>query len=443
MADPEDIKFKLQTEGDTSGAEAVEKSIFKAEDAAKQASRQADVDLVKQRQAIAAQKEQAAVLREIADGQQRVVAANLAGALGKIAGEFQGISQEADLALTGTQNFLNVFASTGNPITAALALVGTAVNGVMDAYREAEKTVKASDEATAARLRKIADLRAEYARNVREEGLEAFFKRQLDALTETEQALIRIAQIRASERDLAAARTEASGAAAVDAGKTTAEGAQALALSQEVTNQVTAIQDELALAATAQQKIQDEATALKQEAALLIENSDKQKQVLASANAKQQEADKALLDLNAAQEVGLNKIETLKTRGVASVEEISQASLTALTAATQKSRDAIKAEVDRLGTNASAGAKSTLALLDSILKDGIVRADEQAKLAEAQGRMNGMTEKANAQVLAALEDLAKNQTAFLSVITPVTQRIRNMEAEISRLSAQMSAIPTP
>jgi hypothetical protein len=441
MANPEDIKFKLTTEGDASGAEEVAKSIFKAEDAAKQASRQADVDLVKQRQAAAAQKEQAETLREIADASQRVVAANLAGALGKIAGEFQGISAEADLALTGTQNFLSVFASTGNPIAASLALIGTAVNGVMDAYREAEKVVKASDEETAKRLQKISELRANYAREVREANLQAFFARELDELEATELALGRIAKIRQSERDLEAARTANAGAAAVAAGTTTEQGAAAGNVQAAADAAVAKIRADLALAAASQQKVADEALKLTQEAQLLEANTDAQVKALEAAGAKQAEAERLALDLDAQREISTNRIAQVVEEAKASIAELGRSQLDDLTKAVQTERDALRAEVDRLGTNASSGARAALAILDQMLRDGMVSADELGRYSEAQGRLNGMQEKNNAAVLAAFQKAEAQSAAFLQSLVPIAARLEAQDREIAAMKERLKGAP--
>ena len=56
MAD-QDIKIAIKTTGDTAGAEAVEKSIFKIEDAAKKAEREMDVLAAKNRKATGASPE--------------------------------------------------------------------------------------------------------------------------------------------------------------------------------------------------------------------------------------------------------------------------------------------------------------------------------------------------------------------------------------------------
>lgn len=431
MADIPDIEFKLKTTGDTTGAEEVEQSIFAAEDAAKTASRQADVDIAKGKQAEAVQRAQAESLREIADGQQRIVAANLAGAIGKIAGEFSGMSAELDMAIQGTQNFLNVFASTGNPIAATLALVGTSVNALMDAYRNASAQAKLLAKEEEAHLKKIAELRAAYARQISTENLTGFFQRELEMLDEQEAVLLRISRIRASERELEAARRASEAAAAVAGGGTTAEGAAAVNLAGQVTDQIVTIQDSLKAAATAQQKLQDEANILGLEAKALTENTDEQIAAVAAASAKQKEADKALEELDAQRTISSNQIQTLLAGFKTSAAEIGQAGTQAMTEAVKAERDALAAEVARLGGNASSQAKAALALLEKALEDSVVKPDEYARIIDAQGRVSRTQEGLNTAVLEGFNATEKALAAMQNLVLPMTQRIEAMAQQIS------------
>jgi hypothetical protein len=440
MANPEDIEFKLKTTGDTSGAEEVKKSLEWANDEAQEAQRQSDVAVAKQRQANEAQKAQAAILREIADGQQRIVAGQLAEAIGKIAEEFKGMGAEADLALTGTQTFLTTLAATGNPIAASLAVAGVAINALMDAYRAATELDKKLKKEQEVSIKKIAELRADYARQIREENLTSFFQAELDALDEQEAALTRIAKIRASERELDAAQAAGSLAGSLASGATTAEGADAVRLSQEVASEIAAINDELSTAASLQANAQEMASAAALKASALQENSDAQIQALDEATKLQAEADRMLADLEADREVATNKIAAIVARGETTAAEIGQAGLDALTQAATTQRDALQAEVDRLGANASAGAKSTLQILEQILLDGQVRADELGRFNEALGRMNGMQETQAAAVEDALNESAAALAAQTGVIKSLFTVFQDLKNQNNELKAQLGTI---
>jgi hypothetical protein len=437
----EDIEFKLKTTGDTSGAEEVKKSLEWANDEAQEAQRQSDVAVAKQRQANEAQKVQAATLREIADAQQRIVAGQLAEAIGKIAEEFKGMGAEADLALTATQTFLTTLAATGNPIAASLAVAGTALNALMDTYREATELDKKLKKDQEESLKSIAELRADYVRQIREERLTEFFQRELDALGLQEAALNRIAKIRASERELEAARSAGSVAGAQAAGNTTAEGADALRLSQAVNAEIAAINDELATAAALQAVAQDKATAVSLKAAALQENSPAQIKALDEAGKLQAEADRMLADLEADQEVATNKIAAIVARGQTTAAEIGQAGLDALQQAATTQRDALQAEVGRLGANASVGAKSALQILEQILRDGEIRAEEVVRYQEALGRLNGVQEANSKAVQDAMEDSVAAISTQTGMIRDVVAKLAAQKSEIDALKAQISSIP--
>ncbi|RYD38761.1 MAG: hypothetical protein EOP87_00915 [Verrucomicrobiaceae bacterium] len=209
MAD--EIEFHLKTTGDPSGAEEVEKSIFKAEDAAKQASRQADVDIAKGKQAAAVQREQADALREIADGQQMLLAGELSKHLTTITNQLGQIGPEAELAFSGVQTFLNVFATTGNPIAASFALAGSAIGDVITAYRSAAAEAKELAKQEQEDVQNLAEFRRNYAAQLRAENIVAIYEGEARALNKQTDAVERQARINAAIRGAAAAVEDAFG----------------------------------------------------------------------------------------------------------------------------------------------------------------------------------------------------------------------------------------
>lgn len=421
MPDPTDIELKLKTTGDTTGADEVKKSLFAVEDAAKDASRQADVDIVKGKQAAAVQREQAASLAQIAEFQQRIVAGQLAQAVGKISESFKGMSPEVDLALDATQNFFSTLATTGNPVAALLAVTATAVGGVVTAYTDAGKKIKAIAKEEKADLKELADLRRQFAAQIRAENLTAFFQKELDALDEQEKTLERIVRITASERALAAQQQAAAGTAAVAAGASP----QAVAAGQQATstnNEVAALKQSLEQSKLAVAVADDAAGKLELLAkTLAVAGNDAESAAAAAteATAARLKAGEVAREEAANQAVILNEMATANSAGKQAVEAIAKEGREALTESVKQERDAIQAEVTRLGANATTGAKATLEILNKILVDGKVSADELGKLAEAQGRMNGMTEKANAAVAESMATAEKNTAALLETIQPL------------------------
>ena len=435
MADPNDILLNLKTTGDTSGAEAVEKSLFAAEDAAKQASRQADVDLVKGKQAAEVQREQAETLAQIAQGQERIVAANLADALGKVSNQFRGMSPEVDLAIDASKNFLNTLASTGNPVTASLALIGTAIGGVVTAYQEAAKTTKEIAKEEQENLKKIKELRADWAQDVRTQGLVDFFKKENDQLNEQEAALNRIVRINASERELAAKQQAASGAAAV-AASGSPEAAAAANIQTAATNQANGLFDQLAQvrqAVTNAEKLASD-TALAAQA--LNQSGNNAKEAIDTTKAAV-EAEKALKELKAdlpTREIEIiNQIKGGQLDFITQVKAQGTAGQQAVTEAVTAERDALAAEVAARGSQASSGAKAALEILNKILEKDGVTAAELAQLGQAQAQLRGTQEQANTLVKEGFETTDKALKAVIEKINPVISSMKDSLRRIESL----------
>jgi hypothetical protein len=96
--------------------------------------------------------------------------------------------------------------------------------------------------------------------------------------------------------------------------------------------------------------------------------------------------------------------------------------------------------VGRLGENASAGAKSTLEILNQILLDGQVRADELGRFLEALGRMNGMQETQAAAVEDALKQSADALSAQTGVIKSLVTVFQDLKNQNNELKAQLGTV---
>ncbi len=419
---PDDIEIKLKTTGDTSGAEAVEKSLFKTRTEAEKASDHADVEIAKGKQAAAVQREQAASLREIADAQQRIIAAQLAQAVGQVAEQFRGLNPEMDLAISGAQNFLNVFATTGNPIVATLALTTTAIGGVVTAYRDAEKAVKEIAKNEKQSIKELADQRRDFAAQIRTENLTAFFQAELNALDKQEAVMRRMVELRASERGLAAAQQQAATSAAV-AGGASPEGAAAGGLAAGLQGTIQDLTSKLTDAEAATKQLEERATTLVLKANALVENTDEQKAALQAAEEARAAAEESRAGLANFTQVTLNQIQTALVEAQAAGTEISAAGLAALTEAAVLQKAALQAEVDRLGTGASSGAKEALKTLAKVLEDGVIKPDELAKITDILSRVRASREAADTKVFEGFEALQKADEALVQQIQPAVDRI--------------------
>lgn len=438
MSDPTKLEIGMEVTGtEVAGqkADELKKSIFGATDAAKESARQADVDVVKAQQAAEAQKAQAESLKEVVDLQQRIVAAQLAQALGQISNQFKGMSPEIELAVNAGQSFLNVFASTGDPIKATLALTASAIGSVVTAYRLAEDQVKQIAKTEQENLKHIAELRANYAAQVRAEGLEAFFSRELTELEKQEKALERIVKIRASERELEAARQATAGKEAVNNGADP-NAVAAGNLETATAGKVAALEDSLTQAQAAFDAADKKVSELRNKAKLQIENSDAYNNTLNQIKT----AEKSKLDLAAFTTVTQNQIQTAIEQGKQAGADISKAGLTSLTEAVTKERDVLKAEVARLGSKSSSGVREALAAIEKILADGVIKPEELAALREAQFRVRSSQEASNALVKEGFLATEKALASVLTVIQPAIGRINAMEQQIQNLRDQFSTL---
>lgn len=422
MAD--DIEFHLKTTGDPSGAQAVEKSIFKAEDAAKQASRQADVDIAKGRQLAEVEREQAAALQEIADGQQRIVAANLADSIGKLSSQFSGLSPEVDLALRGTQNFLNVFATTGNPIAATFALAGSAVSDVMTAYRGAAAEAKELSKQEQADVQKLIEFRQRLAAQLRAENLAAFYERETTALNKQADAIERMDRIRNARNEAAAA----------------VEGAFGVPQSrqQEIQGQLDRTLADLAARVTKAEelaKVASTQAALADSVAQTTATNEGEKSPEAVAAAKAAEQARAAAETAQANVEEVRAItEADKQKALAAAatqtQEVIQEFEEQITEQATRVRDAIQRTADEKGGALDADIKGAFDTIVKLLGDSIPNSQQQAQLIQAMQQAAGSRDAVNNDLSSYFRESAAFQQATLN-------EIRSFRAQVTGFREQL------
>ena len=438
MSDP--AKLEIETvitgaEDAVQKADEVKKSIFGTISAEQEAQAQSDKTVAQQAAKNAADEKQVEMLGRIFDAQDRLLGLQLAQALAGIGGQLRGISPELDLVLNSSQNFLNVFASTGDPIKATLALTASAIGSVVTAYQQAEKQAKQIAKTEKENLKEIAELRASFAAQVRSENLEVFFQRELTALEKQEAALRRIFNIRASERELEAARQATAGKEAVNNGGDP-NTAAAANLNTATANKVAALQDSLTLLKDAAETADKKVAELRNKAKLQIENSEENLKTQDEIKKAEEAAEKSKLDLAESSIITHNQIQTAIEAGKQSGAEISKAGQTALTEAVGKEREALKAEVTRLGSKSSSGAREALAIIEKILEDGVIKPEELASLREAQARVRGAQEASNAAVKVGFETTERLLNSLVNQIGPIINNISNLEGKVRSLQTR-------
>lgn len=439
MADPTDILLKLKTEGDTKGAEAVRDGLKDVRTEEQKLQAQADVDEAKRRQAIRLQEEQAKSLRDIADVQHRIIAAKLADSIGQLTQQFAGLSPELDMVLGSSRSFLEVLSTTGDPIRASLALTASSIGSVIQAWQKQEAFEKQVADQTKDRIAKTAALRAAYAKQVREERMEQYFKREVEELENEEKVLIRIARIRESERQLAATEQANKNAAAVDSGAKTEVGAQADNLATSAANKIADILAQQQAAKDNLDKVEEQAVTLDQLAKRGFDSAEKQKAAVEAAGSKQREFNELLLDFKAEQVVNENKIREILSQSNESGRQIGEDALKAMTEVATRERDAVKAEVERLGASAPAAMKAVLSILDGILEKDGIRANEVAKYAEAQGRLNRQFDTNNTALMTAFNESKALLAAQENELKQMAVAFKAMKEESDRRADAFAA----
>lgn len=184
MADPQNIEYRLQTTADTSGAEETTEALKDTRSEALKMQAQRDVETVQRQRAEAEAKKEAEILREIADAQQRIVAANLAKVVGEIGQQLKGLNPELDQAVTGASNFLNVFASSGNVFAALGAVATQSMRMVYDATVEANRIADEGFKNQLEAQQNLTKATIEHAKTVKAERLEAVYQTEVEKLKE-------------------------------------------------------------------------------------------------------------------------------------------------------------------------------------------------------------------------------------------------------------------
>lgn len=452
MSQPDDILFKLKTEGDTSGAEEVEKSIFAAEDAAKTAGRQADADLIRQKQALEVQKQQAQSLQEIAELNQRIVAAGLASGISKTAAQFQGLSSEIDLCINSATNFLNVFATTGDPIKATMAVAVTAIGDVVKAYIQAGEQTKALTKGEQEDMKKLADLRRSFAAQLRAEGVAAIFQSEANAMDKQADAVERAARVNKAKREADAGTQDSFGPAVtgvdkinqdlarsiaeVDFRVVTATQAAKLALDQATLantqadrSRQTSGEDDpetKRLVGAAQSAARAAETSASQAAEIAATaEADKQKLVnLANEKTKELLATSEDVITKNAEQVRDTIAKLAEDKAAEAAEKVKAIAAAGGDAAAQSAATA-KGELE-------ADIKGQFKVITDLLKDSIPDAQQTAEFAQAMRIAAGSRDAVNADLAAYFRENAAFQQTFTALVKSFINEMADLKGQLQQ-----------
>lgn len=420
------VEIELTSTSNTKGAEEMKDAV----DAVKESTKKTEAEASESSRQQSAAEEIATRTKALAVAQAADKLQRYGEVLKNLKAETSGLSDEqvrlANVAGEAAEKIGGVVSSVaqgfaaGGPLGAIVAGAAFGLGEFLRAANEADKAVKAAEESSKQSVeywKSLQNLKITLPIALAAEEANRILDEQLDKLVRNE----RVAQ---SARSLEQATQENAGSAAVRAGTQTEQGAEALNLATAAENQIEAINAKLTIANAAQRELKSRAEVAEADAQTLNADSLEQIKALEDAKKLQKEAATGAKDLADLTQIAEKSKAEIRGKFAEQIERSKAVTLDALTQSATQERDALKAEVDRLGVNASAGARASLAIWEEILADGKIRANELGRYHEAQGRLNGMMEKANSKVL----------EAFRRSEQIVQSYERDLDGVISRLS---------
>jgi len=439
------VNIDISTTANTAGADqtassldGVSKSFFKVQTEAEKAQSAIDVAAVKNKQSLDAAAAAADAyerqLEEIRSATERLVAANLADAVGKISKAFGDFGPEAEFAISGVQNFLNVLANTGDPIKASFAVVGTAIGGVVNAFTEATEKSKELDKAQKEHAESMASVRRQILAGIRAENMAEFFQGETDAINKQIEAIDRREKVKAT---IASAEASLGGLAdttgmnqdVVEAAKINAETTRKLA---EIDNQVVVVAEKLAKADELVSIAKAQLSEAMREgpggpsvapAQAALTSAENQRESFAN------ELEVLNLTLDALKQEVLAKAATSTTNILTDIDKEMVDNL-------QDLKTELAAEIERQGANASSAGRSALENLTTVLADSQIKPEEFALIGTAFQQLNSSTEQLNNKMISSLNLQYTQNTAAFNQITTITNQITTkLNGTISALNA--------
>lgn len=431
-----DIRIGIKTEADTKGAQETKTALTEVEKATQEAQRKQDVATAQQRVATKVEKENAAALREIADMQYRIVAANLSQAIGQIGQSFSGLSAEMDMVIQSSTNFFNVLASTGRIELALVSMAATAAGSVLETWKAATGQITAGEQKVKESFEKLQRARAAWAESVRTQKLEAVFQRELDALEDQELVLGRLLKLRQAERDLAAAKESAAGTAATRAGGDPfAAEAQGIFTQQQ--NAIAEIQNSLEVNRKSVANAQSKANLLKAEADTLAENFGEDgsafKSAKAAADAAQKEAQKLSDALPDLEKIAALNVEKIKTDFEEKSGDLADKAGRDLAEKAKAQIEAVQAKAAESGEAVSMNMQGIISRISTIVADGLVESKELPALRDQLTRIATTRESNDREIFDGFSRVVKATETLTGLLPSLKSRIATLEADVSNL----------
>ena len=447
MADAQDIKFKLSTEGDTKGAEKVIEAIKDTGAEAKKVNeeaRRAEQEELRVSDREANLRSRAVEFVKLGETIRKYGQA-AAASVGDIDGLSESTKRLATSAAEGAEQVGGVISrvsqgfAAGGPIGAVVAAAASAFGIILGKVKETDvamDSAEASGKRAEGMWRKLQDLKLKLPLI---ESLEA-----ANALLDEQYAkFVRNERVAGADRALAQTQTSSAVADQVAGGQITANAGAAKVAAAQMEGDISEVQARLQGARLEIAKMSTDAGDLRAEGLRAAEGSADQLKLFKQADDLLDKQKTAALDFIADETAAASEMQSLATKGGQELKEAGRKGADEIFSAAENMRDAIDQAVAAQGKNASAGAKGVADMVNSLLSDGIMSAEDMGRIKEGIGRLNGLTEKNNPAVLAAVNKMVTLLESDASVIKPLQQRIQTLEQTFEQLRASSTSFPPP
>lgn len=274
----------------------------------------------------------------------------------------------------------------------------------------------------------------------RQEFVAEAYEREAEALSRQVAAMERINALRAAQGNAAAAMAQLNLAnAQAGGGNTTGEQGAVLLAGAE--NQAQALAATLAQTeAKAQQANQDflsiQAQLREVAASPFADANSPEWKALSErfdqAAATREETQRDLENQRQIYQENLAALEATTAAGVASLRDGAE---NTLAQEASKALAAIQQKAAETGGQISYQAAASIAQLQEVLADGVIKPEEMARLTEAMGRLRSSREAADRQILEGLSRLEEAGRAVMQELPAIYGRIEGLSAQVSTLSA--------
>jgi hypothetical protein len=151
----------------------------------------------------------------------------------------------------------------------------------------------------------------------------------------------------------------------------------------------------------------------------------------------------AALDFISVQAAANAEMQSLTTQAGKEFKEAGRKSADEIFTGAENMRDAIDQAVAALGPKSTVAAKGVADMVNGLISDGILTAEEMGRIREGISRMRGLTETNNPAVLAAVNKMVTLLESDASVIKPLQQRMLQLEQTFEQLRASSTSFPPP